>query len=404
MTAVDGARRPDGPVVAVLATHWGSGSEERWFTRQVAGALACVGDVHVITPQGDRAATHQDGLFTVHRLGTPLDAAAELRRDLIVEALGATGSGDRPVPRDAARLLDDGLIRPWDAADGVLRSLAPDLVVVVDHRNLGALAAIDRCASGTPMALIGLAAPDHVGSSPHFDPVVDRATGILTVTELERQEFVRRYGRPEAVHRVGAPMSANASVLTEPNTWVGDSDYVFVRTEVGSAEDEVEAELANLIRLRFDLCPVGIAFTDGFFVWHGGRLQRGWPIERSSDLARLMAWAKVTVDLHTGSLFGRPCVESLLFGTPIVVPEDSRSREHAQRGQGGLWFADPAELTWCIESLLETQAGDVLGQQGRAYAEREYGSTTAFIDRVTAACGLTGHLDPVARDPEPASV
>ncbi len=378
------------PVVAVLTGHWGSRTEEGWLTRQVAGALACVADVHVICPEGRRAGTSQDGVFTLHRLGTPLDRTAELRRDLVVEALAATGpTDDTSVPPGMEGAFDDGLFEPWQGASDVLSRLSPDLAVVVGHRNLGALAAVDAHRSDLPVVLLALALPGTVGASPHFDRMIDRADQVLAVTEAERLEIVERYGRPESVHRIGAPLAANASVLAEPNTWVGDTDYVFIHTGVASDDDHIEAELSRIVRMRFDQRPVGVAHTDGFFVWHEGRQQRGWPVERSSDLARLMAWARVTVDLHPGKLFARTCAESLLYGTAIVVPADSRAREYAQRGRGGLWFEDLAELTWCVESLLETSAGDILGAQGQAYTEYEFGSTDRFIERVTRVCGLS---------------
>jgi len=199
---------------------------------------------------------------------------------------------------------------------------------------------------------------------------------------------VERFGRDTTTHRIGAPLAANASAFSEPNTWVGDTGYILVLTDRESTEAHPQNELAGLVRLRFSDRPVGITHTDGFFAWHEGRVNTGWPIERSSDLARLMAWAALTVDLRRPELYGRAAVESLLYGTPIVVAEDSRAREHAQRGRGGLWFGDTAEMTWCIESLLESSTNEVLRDQGRAYAEDEYGSTDRFIDRVTAACGL----------------
>ncbi|HUD17399.1 MAG TPA: hypothetical protein VMQ59_09050, partial [Acidimicrobiales bacterium] len=99
-----------------------------------------------------------------------------------------------------------------------------------------------------------------------------------------------------------------------------------------------------------------------------------------------MAWARVTVDLRPGAFFARRCVTSLLYGTPIVVPHDSRAREHAERGRGGLWFDSPAELTWCVEALLDPPVRSVFSAQGLAYADEEYGSTDRFIDRVLGVC------------------
>ena len=377
------------PVVAVLSPHWGLGTERGTITRQVAGALACSSEVHVLTPTGTAPGTRQDGVFTVHRLGRGDLGPAELRRDLLLTAVAASaGPGQRSDSPDLGRLLDRGLVDPWTPGTEVLGGLSPDVIVLADHRAVGALSAVDRYDPDAPVVLLALAGGDGHLSFPHFDPVVERAGPVLAVTETERRSVADRIGSDADVHRIGAPLAANASVCGEPNPWVGDTDYVLVLTDRGSEDSHVQNELARLIRMRFSDRPVGITHRDGFVAWHEGRAHSGWPVERSSDLARLMAFAAVTVDLRQPELYGRSAVESLLYGTPIVVADDSRSREHAQRGRGGLWFADPAELLWCIDSLLDEATNDVMGAQGRTYAEDEYGSTDRFIDRVTAACGL----------------
>jgi len=377
------------------------------MTRQVAGSLACSAEVHVITPEGRNPAESTDSVFTIHRLGTPVDRVIEARRDRIIEALWATSPSDRAVVPDAlAGQLERGLTESWLGAAEVLDRIRPDVVVIAGHRSMGALRALDRHDPELPLVLLALGVGADSIASPHFEPLFDRASRILAVTESERRLVVENHGRPDAVHRIGAPMTANPSALSEPNPWVGDTDYILVLTGT-SADDteELDSELSRLVRLRFPDRPVGISHTDAFCAWHEGRVNSGWPIERSSDLARLFAFARVTVDLRPGRLFARRCVESLLYGTPVVVPRDSRAREHAQRGRGGLWFENPAELTWCIESLLESPTHDAFRVQGRSYAEEEYGSTDAFIHRVARACsfatvefppsGVTGRADQV---------
>jgi glycosyltransferase involved in cell wall biosynthesis len=351
--------------------------------------LACSTDVHVITPDGRTPGSRRDSVFTIHRLARSEGDRAELRRDLVLAALVASTSSDnRQTTPKLDSVLDRELIGQWSPASAVLDDLRPDLVVLVDHLNVGGLAALDRHDSGVPTVLLALAGNDDHLSFPHFDPVVERALHVLAVTENERSSVTGRFGREGATHRIGAPLVANASAFSEPNTWVGESDYLLVLTDRCSNEVHPQNELARLIRIRYDDRPVGIAHSDGFYAWHEGRVNSGWPVERSSDLARLMAFASVTVDLRSPELYGRAAVESLLYGTPIVVPDHSLALEHAQRGRGGLWFADPAELTWCIESLLDPDINESMRSQGRAYAEDEYGSTDRFIDRVTAACGL----------------
>jgi hypothetical protein len=375
-------------VVAVLATHWETRSEAGWMTRQVAGAIAQAAEVHVVTPGGTRAGASTDSVFTLHHLATPVDPLVERRRDLVVEAVSASLPSDAlEIPGPLAGWIDRALVEAWRDAGPVLAGLGPDLVVVAGHDNVGAVAALESLGPDLSMVLLALADDGPGPGFPHFDPVIERAGPVLAVTEAERRALLARHPYRE-VHRIGAPMAANPSVLSEPNTWVGPTEYIVVLTGVGLAADHEETELARLIRLRFPENPVGIVHTDAFDAWHRGRLNRGWAVERSSDLARLMAWARVTVDLRPGRLFARRCVESLLFGTPIVVPEGSRAREHAERGRGGLWFAHPAELTWCIEALLDGPTNAAFGGQGRTYAEAEYGSTTRFVERVLGACGL----------------
>src|ERR1035441_10522964 len=82
----------DGPVIAVLADQWESKSEEGWATRQVAGALACSADVHVITPQGIVTSERVDSVFTVYETATPSSptAAIQIGRASCRERIGVS--------------------------------------------------------------------------------------------------------------------------------------------------------------------------------------------------------------------------------------------------------------------------------------------------------------------------
>jgi hypothetical protein len=378
------------PLVAVLVPDWESRSEEGWITRQVAGALAGAAEVHIITPGGTLASTSIDGVFTLHRLGRPIEESAELRRDLLAKSISQAAPGDAaPLPPDLGALLDRDLLEPWHGAVAILADLQPDRVLIAGHRNVGALTAVDQHDPQLGVSLLALGVDPDLLAFPHFDQLYQRADAVLAVTETERTAIVEHLGSSDKVHRIGGPLSANPSALTEPNTWVGASQYLLVLTSVAEDDDHRQNDLARLLRVRFPHHPIGISHTDAFCAWHHGQVSRGWPIEKSSDLDRLLAWARFTVDLHPGPFFARRCVTSLLYGTPLIVPEDSRAQEHAQRGQGGLWFASPSELGWCAEALLQPSTRDALSTQGRAYAEEEYGSTDAFIARVVNACGLT---------------
>jgi hypothetical protein len=343
----------------------------------------------VITPQG-RVPRHRiDSVFAVHELGTPLPRTAELRRELLAEAIGhADDALDRPVDPALRPLLDRDLIEPWRGATGVLGAVRPDAVVIAGHQQVGALDAVQRAVPDVPLTLLALGSDLASLAFPHYRPLFDQSQHVLAVTATEGDEIARRHPGGGAVHRIGAPMAANTSALSEPNPWVGTTEYVLVITDAESETDDEAVELARLIRLRFPDNPIAISYTDTFVAWHGGRWTTGWPVERSSDLGRLMAWARAVVDLRPGRLFARRCVDALLFGTPIVVPADSRAREHAQQGGGGLWFSTPSELTWCIEALLRPEQREPFSHQGQAYAEEYFGSTQRFTERVVQGTGL----------------
>jgi hypothetical protein len=336
------------PTIVLLTDHWESKTEPGWITRQVAGALACEADVHVVTGDGSPGGTAMDSVFTVPRPDP--------------------GSPDGGPGSTVSRLHPRGVViagRRWtDVAD------------LVDRYEVD----VDA-----PVAVLALA-PEWDGT--HSDTVtrlLDRARSVMVVTEGGRVAVSNIHLRPHQLHRIGAPMAANPSALSEPDPLVGDSAYVLVNSGVEESASDPANELGQLLRMRFPEQPVAILHSDAFCVWRSGRVKRTDPVQRSSDVARLMAWAQVTVDLRPGPLFAGRCVESLLYGTPIVVPTDSRAREHAERGRAGLWFANPAELTWCVEAMFDPLVRKALGAQGRDYAEAEFGSTDRFIRRVLEA-------------------
>ena len=192
------------------------------MTRQVAGALATVADVHVVTPQGLGPDDRIDSVFAVHELGTPLTRTAELRRDLLIEAVTASGApGGGRVPAAMGPLLDRGVVDPWAGASDVLDRLRPDLVVVAGHQHVGAIDAVDRAdpdVAGSP------ARPGHRPRQPGLPPLRPAVRPGRFRAGRHRDRAVGRRRRPpppRRVHRIGAPMAANPSALSEPNPWVG---------------------------------------------------------------------------------------------------------------------------------------------------------------------------------------
>ena len=343
--------RPDQPVMIVVSDRWESATESGWITRQVAGALACVADVHVVTAGDSQPNTISDGVFTVHRSGPGIGADHLSAVSADVQAEGMVMAG-----------------RHWQAMAETLEGLHSDLpatVLVLEH---------ERAADEEEAAV---------------SRVARRSQAIMVVTHSAASWVERQTPSANQVRIIGAPMAVNPMVLDEPDPMLAGAEYVLVLTASREGSDNLDTGLARILRVRYPDATIAILHSDAFCVWRRGRVERVGPVERSSDLERLMAWAQVTVDLCPGGLFARRCVSSLLFGTPIVVPRDSRAREHAEYGRGGLWFTSPAELSWCVETMLDPSTRSAFSAQGKAYADREFGSTDQFIERVTASCGFT---------------
>jgi len=404
----------DAGIVAILSRSWGATHEAGWALRQVAGALACVADVHVLTPQGKRPRVRADGVFTVHELASAPDPMLEARRDILVdaivgapcdEAVSCAGAGHAseqtaglgaPVPAhdrgdttaEVVRALVDGeLAKCWEPAGAVLREMGADLVVVGDYRQAGAVGVVDRACGGVPMLVVPLATDPRAAVFEAFARLFERSTAAVVFTESERHALGASYGK-EIAHNVGLPMAANRSVLREPNVQLGETDYVVVLTGTHEDSPEPPASLGRFLRARLGRRNLALVTANSFVACVDGDHHRSTqPIERGSDMLRLMAWARATVDLRPGRLFARRCLESLLYSTPIVAPASTRAAEHAASG-GGLWFEGPSDLAYCVEAMFDPALGDALGEEGSRYAERHYGSTDRFIEKVLSAAGL----------------
>ena len=95
-----------------------------------------------------------------------------------------------------------------------------------------------------------------------------------------------------------------------------------------------------------------------------------------------MSHAEVCLDLRPQGVVGRETLESLLLGTPVVVPEGTVAAEHAERSNGGLWYRDYSELFAHGQGDpgQRVAAGFSL-EQGREWAERVHGDQRRFSSR-----------------------
>jgi hypothetical protein len=391
---------PGAPRVALLTSRWGGRDETSWALRQIAGALALSAEVHVVTPQGSAPRMRADGLFTVHELGT-MTRTSEIKRLLALTALarGAKGAHQPLVTladhREASTLgssyealcrdLDD----PWRSSSETIARVHPDLAVIADCRQVGALEALDSSCPEVPVMLVPLgrwfSGPEPVV----FSTLLERARCGLVFTEYERLLFARICG-PHWPQFVGLPITVNESVKREPNAYLGgEIPYTLVVTKKSLGELSSMGWF-EFLRSGLSTHRLGISAAENLMVYDGGlMIHRLNPVERGSDLLRLIAWSTATLDLEPGELVGLRSLQALHFGVPIVVPADSVAQEHAERGGAGLWFDGPGELIGCVDAIFDPEVRGQFGAGGMKYAQEHYGATAEFVKRIGSAVELT---------------
>jgi hypothetical protein len=124
--------------------------------------------------------------------------------------------------------------------------------------------------------------------------------------------------------------------------------------------------------------------------WKGRALRGKVSVDTRMDLWRLLAHANVCVDLAPGAHIARECIESMRFGTPIIVPDGSGPAAlHAQAAGGGT-YADASELLAAAASFQSEAHRAVASRSARDYGDAHYGDPAALVRRVGALLGREG--------------
>ena len=359
------------PRIAVLDRGWGDPDSERAFvSRTVAGALACHGDVDVLAP-GTAAAVTADGAFDV-------------------VPVGQDGPGGSPWPSGVDSVPNG---RHYDCALVVGSAAEVEGALHYAGRLAGerllVLPVDDRTGPGTRRRRAG-PTPMPLGVTGAGTPRADREAG-----------------------QVGFFLSVNPMAGGAPFAGVGCSDYVLVLA--GAARSEARrapgpspgppspgpptlVAAAPWLVARFPR-EFLVTVADGLVtVWRNRSPLGTLSIATRIDLWRLMAFARVTVDPRPGVMVARECIESLLMGTPIVVPDGGVAAVHAREG-GGVTYGDVHSLLEAVERLLDMAASTEAGSRGRRYAEDRFAAPRRFVDAVGAALSALLVPGPTGRTP-----
>jgi hypothetical protein len=361
-----------------VTTHWGDSGDERQFvTRLLAGALTRRARVSVIHLAGESAsrATYRDGAFEVRRL--PATTSRPLRQAALLASLSPGAGGQ--LPRLAGR---DLLALEGGATEEILPAideLAPDVLLVCGPQP-GWPDAWPGARANRPRTVIWpLIADEALLALPAYRDVLEHADVICAIGAAEHRRLSELSGlaRTPAVERMRVPLPIDPAAATHrlPGLTQLSGYVVFLR---GPVEPPDYARLGELLP--------GLAWADiaqDRWEIHGPGWDRVVPYSASrTNLWRLMSHAMGTIDLRSGGLIGREVIESLLLGTPVAVPERSRSVESVQESGGGIVFSDESELGGALELLFDERQRGRLAEQGRRWAEEQHGDQERFTASV----------------------
>jgi len=338
----------------VASRAWCAPHREAGFsTRSLAAAASRFGAVDVVVP-GEPAALRPDGGFDLLPIGNGGDDPADSAR---TGAEAPDGTGRDPLPT-------------WPAVDRAVWSpTAPYDIALLESGDAGAAGLLSHYLPSVPTIAIVSTDPLDVGHP------VDRAcSGTVAVGICDT---------PSTAH-VGCHVPAHALAAAARHVGMGFTDYVLVLSDRGpraAMGDERVTPLAAWVAARFARRHVVVIENAVASVWRARSLRGLIEVNTRMDLWRIMAHARMTVDLAPGTLLARECVESLRYAVPIVVPAGTAAARLAHQG-GGLSFTDPAELLDCISAMDDQRVRDDLGQAGRATADSWYGTVERFIARL----------------------
>ncbi len=372
------------PTVALVTRHWGGGDDEESAAtaRLVAGALSRHAEVEVVhlSPTGDHpAGALADSVFRVHRIG--IKAAMPVRAGIARAALTRRGA---PLGAAASALLD----RLGGQAPGVgerLDAIEARAVVLVGHDQPWDHAGW-AAAGHTRCIAIPLLGDSNALALDGFCRLLERCDVVLSAHPGEARAVQAVLG-PERAGRV-VPLDLAFTINRAAARhrlfgvrWFGR--YVVLLRGFPTGAPRLERTITHEM-LRAVLGRVSVAEVD-VERWRitDGENTLLLPVNPSRvNLWRLMEHAVATIDVRPGGPLGREAIESMLLGTPVLVPEATAAMEHARAASGGLWFADLRELVAGTKVLLDYPLRNRLAEQGEAYALAHHGEMAPFVERV----------------------
>ncbi|HTW99375.1 MAG TPA: hypothetical protein VMD59_11390 [Acidimicrobiales bacterium] len=395
--STDGARAGKGtrrgrPRVVVVARRWGEQhGDAGGATRLVAGALARRAEVVVIELDPDLAGkpvpgAARDSVFTVHRV--PVYRSDRRKARLLEVALAAHDGGYR-VPQLGAH-VQQAMQGVAPDAPRLIESLAPDAVLLAGSEQPYNLDVLGRRGEpGRPRVVVMPMVGDvRFLRSPVVLRLVERADAIATIHPGEQRALAPLGGAGHGLGPEIVPVELGLVVhraSTEHRLFGVRrfGEYVVLLRRFPAGGPRYLRSITHEV-LRDVVAPLSVAEVDGVR-WRisDAAMTLDLPVAPSRvNLWRLLAHARAVVDVRPPGAVGREAIEAMMLGVPTVVPDGTAAKAHLEAGNGGLWYADHAELVEEVRALADDALHDSLARCGESYGEATHGQIDDFVTRM----------------------
>lgn len=186
---------------------------------------------------------------------------------------------------------------------------------------------------------------------------------------------------PLVPSEIGIPVPVSPMARARPHNGFGFSDYLLVLTNRHGSPAQSPPPLAAWLAARFPRSHLVLIDNAIASAWRSRSLRGQVPVDSRTDLQRLIAHARVLIDLAPGHIVARECIEALRYGTPLVVPRGTVGSTLAAWG-GGLSYSDVTGLFACVDAIGEPSLRNRLSRRGQAECEARHGDPMAFVEKL----------------------
>lgn len=365
--------------------------------QRVAGSLASRADVDILLAEGGSLSTEANGGLRVLKFPTTSTGAHEF---LIGKSIGHADEGDLPLCNCVGHhVADRWRILPQRIKEELIRGLGGDSEALFDYlsraeydvfvfagfRPASTVFGMSRVPRGRKIVLLPLARATPILDLDAFDEVFARPENILVLTDTERDLVAARAGGGDRITNIGFALKVHEIAAdTVPPDHTSNPYVLFVKDWHKTRLLPEVLRKSRVIAAESDL---EVVLTGRG--WETLPTQQGLYVRRANsraDVWRWMARAVCLIDPEPNQLLGREVLETMMGGTPIVVASDGgAAQEHAEAGNGGLWYSNSAELKRAVEELRSDSLRETMGHQGRDYSQESYADPEGFIERVARA-------------------